>query len=97
MKLPSVFANKIDKVIHNNEDYYHNKDSRDNVVFENNNSESLKKYFDENGYARKLLVNMRTKDGISLERLILCKDDYVINIDNKRIYFKDIIDYEIKK
>ena len=97
MKLPSVFANKIDKIIHNNEEYYHNVDSNEFVEFENKNSESLRDYFDTNGYARKLLVNIRTKDGVRLEKLILYKNDYVINIDNEKIYLKDIIDYEIKK
>ena len=96
MKLPSVFANKIDKVIKNNDDYYRG-DYESKTELVNKNSYDLKNYFDKNGYARKLLVEIRTKEGMSLEKLILCKDKYVINIDNKKIYFDDILDFEIKK
>ena len=32
----------------------------------------------------------------SIEKLILYKGDYFINIDNKKIYLKDIVDYEIQ-
>lgn len=92
MKLPNVFANKIDKTIKNNEDFFHG--DRNNV--KRKNPEDLKKYFDKTGYANKLLVNIRTKDGESLKKLILCKDNYVIDINNSKIYFNDIIDYEVK-
>ena len=92
MKLPNVFANKIDKAIKNNEDFFHG--DRNNV--KRKNPEDLKKYFDKTGYANKLLVNIRTKDGESLKKLILCKDNYVIDINNTKIYFNDIIDYEVK-
>lgn len=92
MKLPNVFANKIDKVIKNNEDFFHG--DRNTVKLKN--PEDLKKYFDKTGYANKLLVNIRTKDGESLKKLILCKDNYVIDINNTKIYFNDIIDYEVK-
>ena len=91
MKLPSVYANKIDKVIRNNDEYF--KGDRTTTK---KDSVELKKYFDRNGYANKLSVMLTLKDGKRLEKLILCKDDYVININNQRIYFKDIIDYEIK-
>ena len=93
MKLPSVYANKIDKVIKNNEDYYHadrgEKTSKKDI-------NELKKYFDRNGYANKLVVNLTTKNGKSVEKLILCKENYVVNINNKKIYFNDIIDFEVK-
>lgn len=92
MKLPSVYANKIDKVIKNNDDFYRSdiKDKRKDV-------RDLRKYFDHNGYANKFNVVIKSVDGTREERLILYKDDYFVNINNKRIYFKDIIDYEIKK
>ena len=93
MKLPSVFANKIDKEIKNNEDFYYG----DRKIVSNKEVESLRDYFDSMGYAHKLEVDIETNDGIRNERLILCKKDYVINIDNEKIYFKDIIGYKIKK
>lgn len=92
MKLPSVFANKIDKVINNNDKYFHG----DRSEVKKKNPYDLKKYFDKTGYANKLLVNIKTKDGDSLKKLILCKDNYVIDINNTKIFFDDIIDYEVK-
>lgn len=90
MKLPSVYANRIDKRIDNNDSFYHN----DRVSI---NPYRLKDYFDKKGYANKLFVELDTSEGKSKERLILCKDDYVININNKKIYFDDIKDFRIIK
>lgn len=94
MKLPSVYANKIEKKIDNNIDYYRGDGK---IEEEKKDIKELKKYFDKNGYVNRLNVLIKTNNGSSLEKLILCKEDYFINIYNKRIYFKDIIDYEIKK
>ena len=94
MKLPSVYANRIDKKINNNDEYYRNN-VRDEVEVKDLNV--LKRYFDKNGYANKLVVKLYYRDNKnSVEKLILCRDDYFVNIDNKRIYFKDIVNYEIK-
>lgn len=95
MKLPNVFANKIDKKINNNDEYYYNSNVRD--VVEERDLNGLKRYFDKNGYANKLVVKLYYRDNKnSVEKLILNRDDYFVNIDNKRIYHKDIINYEIK-
>lgn len=94
MKLPNVFANKIDKKINNNDEYYYNNVRE---VIEPKDLNGLKRYFDKNGYANKLVVKLYYKDNNnSVEKLILNRDDYFVNIDNKRIYHKDIINYEIK-
>lgn len=92
MKLPSVYANKIDKVIKNNTD----------IVFGDRNTKKkdlteLKMCFDSKGYANRLNVLIETKNGKKLEKLVLCVRDYFVNIDNKKIYFNEILDYEIKK
>lgn len=90
--LPSVYANKIDYDLKNNEDYYYgtreNQHSKDLTL--------LKKYFDKSGYANKLNVLIKTKNGNKLEKLILCKDSYFVNINNEKISFEDILDYQIK-
>lgn len=93
MKLPSVFANKIDKVIKNNEDYFHGDR---NVVKKKVDLNNLSKKFDQNGYVNKLSVLIKTKNGSKLEKLILKKNDYFVNINNEKIFFDDILDYEIK-
>lgn len=91
MKLPSVYANKIDKVIKNNTEYYRGdkeikKDLRE-----------LKNCFDSRGYANRLVVDIETVNGVRTEKLILCKNNYFININNEKIYFDDIVNYTIKK
>lgn len=92
MKLPSVFANKIEKNIKNNVDVVHGtREVRKKDINE------LKSYFDNNGYANRLNVSIRTKNGVSNEKLILCKKDYFITINNERIGFDDILDFEVKK
>lgn len=92
MKLPDVYANKIEKIINNNDRYYHKE--KEEIK---KDISSIRNYFDDNGYANKLNVIITTKEGKSNERLILCRRDYVININNKKIYFDEILDYEIKK
>jgi hypothetical protein len=94
MKLPSVYANKIDKTINNNVEVFRNNGTSNYV---NKDLFELKECFDSSGYANKLNVLIETKEGKSLERLVLCLKDCFVNIYNKKIYFKDIVNYEIKK
>ncbi len=92
MKLPSVYANRIEKNICNNVSCYHGdrnetKDLRD-----------LKNKFDNKGYVNRLGVKLYLKDGREIEtKLVLCKDSYFIDINNEKIYFDNIKNYEIKK
>jgi hypothetical protein len=93
MSLPGVFANKIDKVIRNNDDYYH----ENNTSVVRRNVKELSRYFDRNGYTDRLVVKLYYEDNSSsLEKLVLNKGDYFINIDNKKIYLSDVIDFEIQ-
>ncbi len=90
MKLPSVYANKIDKMIKNNSDCY--KCYKDKVDLVN-----LKSLFDSRGFGDRIAVEIKTREGIKLEKLVLCKYNYFVTIDNRKIYFEDIMDYKIKK
>ena len=93
MGLPGVFANRIEKVIKNNDDYY--REDRSNIV--KRDARELRRYFDRNGYADRLVVKLYYSDSkSSIERLILCKGDYFINIDNKKIFFNDISNFEVQ-
>ena len=91
MKLPNVYANKIDKDIKNNTEFVYNERTTHKDIGD------LKKEFDHNGYVNRLNVLITTKNGSKNEKLVLCKDNYFININNEKIYFDDIIDYQIKK
>ena len=93
MDLPNVYANKIDKVFNNNDVLYREDSNNKNV----RNIRDLIRYFDSKGYSDRLMVKLYYCDYTeSIEKLILYKGDYFINIDNKKIYLKDIVDYEIQ-
>jgi len=93
MKLPSVYANKIEKTIKNNDEYF-----RGDVGVKVKDLRELKSKFDGRGYVNRLSVYLKLKDGRQIEeKLVLVKNDYFINLNNEKIYFDNIIDYEIKK
>ncbi|MBR6820864.1 MAG: hypothetical protein IKM55_01420 [Bacilli bacterium] len=91
MKLPSVYANVVGKQINNNSNYYR---SRDDVSVDLSN---LKALFDRNGFGDRINVEIKTSDGVRLEKLVLCKNNYFVTIDNRKIYFDSILEYKIKK
>lgn len=93
MNLPNVFANKIDKVIKNNDDYY--RESEEFLV--KRDVRELGKYFDRNGYTDRLVVKLfYGNNKSSIEKLILYKGDYFVNIDNKKINLSDIVNFEVQ-
>ncbi len=93
MKLPSVYANKIDKNIKNNDEYF-----RGEMASKVKDLRELKSMFDGRGYANRLPVILTFKDGRKVsEKLVLCKKNCFINLNNEQIDFDDIVDYEIKK
>lgn len=92
MELPSVYANKIDKDIRNNDEVFRN-DSNVN----RRDVRELIRFFDRSGYAERLNVKLVYKDNSSsVERLVLYKNNYFVNLDNKRISLSDVIDFEIQ-
>jgi hypothetical protein len=91
MKLPSVYANIIDRQLNNNTDYFRSRDDR--MV----DLTKLKSLFDKNGFGDRIGVEIKTKNGSSFEKLVLCKYNYFVTIDNKKIFFDDIVEYKIKK
>lgn len=91
MSLPNVYANPIDKQLNNNSNYFRSRDTNNVDLY------NLKVLFDRNGFGDRISVVIKTKDGSRLEKLVLCKNNYFVTIDNRKIYFEDIIDYKIKK
>ncbi len=92
MKLPKVYANKIEKNFSNNSSYYRSDNNK--VVVDLYN---IRRLFDRNGFVDRLVVDIKTKNGWNLEKLVLLKNDYFVNVENKKIYFDEILDYKIKK
>lgn len=91
MKLPKVYANKIEKNFSNNSDYYRSDDRTKVDLYD------IRRVFDKNGFVDRLVVEIKTKDGWSLEKFVLLKNDYFVTVGNKKIYFDEILDYKIKK
>lgn len=93
MKLPSVYANKIEKNIKNNDDYF-----RGDKTTKVKDLRELKAMFDSRGYANRLPVTLTMKDGRKVsDKLVLSKTDHFVNLNNEKIYYNDIVDYEVKK
>lgn len=92
MKLPSVYANKIDKNIRNNDEVFRNDSN-----VKRRDVRELIRYFDRSGYAERLNVKLVYNDNSSsVERLVLYKNNYFVNLDNKKINLSDVIDFEIQ-
>lgn len=91
MELPKVYANMIDKKINNNVNFYRSDNKSAVDLYK------LRNLFDRNGFVDRVEVDIKGKDGWSSEKLVLMKSDYFININNKKIFFDDIVDYKIKK
>lgn len=91
MKLPKVYANKIEKNFSNNSNYYRSDDKVNVDLYD------IRRLFDRNGFVDRLIVEIKTKDGWKVEKFVLLKNDYFVTVENKKIYFDEILDYKIKK
>ena len=81
-----------EKKFNNNSSYYRSDNNK--VVVD---LYDIRRLFDRNGFVDRLVVDIKTKNGWSLEKLVLLKNDYFVNVENKKIYFDEILDYKIKK
>lgn len=93
MTLPKVFANKVNKKIDNNREIYF----EESKSLEKKSLDELKSYFDDNGYVNRLPVTIFTKDGSKDYKLVLCKSNYFVSLNDEKIYFDEIVNYTIKK
>ena len=109
-KLPGIFANKIDKQLHNNENIYYscsNKTSderslQNELERTDNNStipslninQKINNIFNSNKYVYKADVNVTTKEGKQAKKIIGQNKTHLITIENELIPISDIIDIE---
>lgn len=94
-KIPSVFANHIDKKIVNNNTY---SVTRSDEVFKNEKidvNSKINNIFKSSGYIYKINVEIVLKDKTITKKIIGKKNGYLITIDNERISIDDIIDINI--
>lgn len=105
-KLPSIFANKINKNIDNNKKIYYS-DLEQNKIKEQQNNNFLKpqininqkinKIFNSPKYVYKADVTIKLKDKTINKKIIGKNNNNIITIDNELIPISDIEDIEFTK
>ncbi len=90
--LPPIYVNKIKKINNNKETYY---SYLDNDVVSNetiNIRKKINELFKSNNFVYKKNFNIKTLDNENTYTIISKSIDYLLCIDGKKIYIKDIID-----
>ncbi|MCM1370323.1 MAG: hypothetical protein NC181_00260 [Clostridium sp.] len=102
-KKPSVFVNKIDKELKNNEKVYFSRNETSEKTDKSNIDTSkksidvqLKEMFESTSYIYKADVVIKTKDGVLEKRVIGRNNSHLITMDNELIPISDIIEIKNK-
>lgn len=108
-KLPGIFANKIDKTLCNNENIYYScseKIDEDRNLMNNlelgkqsvtstlNVNQKINNIFSSNKYVYKADVNIITKQGKFVKKIIGQNKTHLITMENELIPISDIIDID---
>lgn len=102
-KLPSIFANRIDKKIENNSMVCVTKNEDRNVIMEEVKPEKidinkkLNKIFSSPKYVYKASVTITLKDKVITKKIIGKNGKNIITLDNELIPIEDILDIEFTK
>lgn len=105
-KLPSIFANKIDKKLENNSRVSVTKnENREEVPIQKkeiktdfkNINQKISEIFASPKYVYKVSVTITLKDRIVTKKIIGKNSRYIITIDNELIPIDDIVDIEFTK
>lgn len=97
-KLPKVFANKIDKELHNNERVYvsNREEERSSVEVEGMNvSQKINTIFKSKNYIYKADVEIKQNGGTVVKKIIGRNGDRLITIDNEIIPIHTIEDIRL--
>jgi len=97
-KLPNLFQNKVEKKINNNENIYYSQNRK--IVEEDINPIDIRKkindIFSSPNYICSALVDITMNQQIKTTKIIGRNKDYLITIDNEKIYISDIKDIKSK-
>jgi len=102
MEKPSVFANKIDKELNNNEKVFNSSNKKEmEVAFDRevkvDVNAKIREIFASPHYVYKADTIITTKDGVLNKRIVGKNGDRLLTIDNEFIEIKDILNIELKK
>lgn len=96
-KLPSVFSNKIDKTLNNNERFYVSSISYNKPIYSKEEiKDKINKIFKSSSYVYKANVEITLKDKVVNKKIIALKDDKLLDINGEYINLDDILDIKIK-
>ena len=94
MKKPSVFANKIDHKLNNNEQVFTSfKEVRNDHI---DVRKKLQEIFNSPKYVYKANVIIKTNDGIIEKTIVGMNNDEILTFDNEKIKIEDILDINLK-
>lgn len=102
-KLPSIFANKIDKRLENNSRVCITKNEDRNEIKEEvklekiDISKKINKIFASPKYVYKVSVKITLKDKVITKKIIGKNNKNIITMDNELIPIEDILDIEFTK
>ena len=102
MEKPSVFANKIDKDLNNNEKVFNSSNKKEMEVDLEREAKvdvnaKIREIFASPHYVYKADTVITTKDGVLNKRIVGKNGDRLLTIDNEFIEIKDILNIELKK
>ena len=96
-KLPRVFANKIDKKINNNSNYYVSNEKKKEIVLKPNDiNKKISDIFNSTSYLYRANVVITFKNGEVVKKIIGKNKNQLITIDNELIQIDDILDIRLK-
>lgn len=100
-KKPSVYVNKIDKKLNNNEKvYFSNNDNKQIQTSTRGNSKTvdqqIKEIFSSDTYIYKADVEIVTKENTLTKKLIGKNNKYLITMENELIPIEDILEIRSK-
>lgn len=94
-KIPSIYANKINKNIgNNNQVYYSGKKEQEEKKEEKNISQKINDIFTSKNYVYKANVKIKLKDKTITKKIIGKNALHLITIDNELIPISDILDIQ---
>ncbi|NLM62921.1 MAG: hypothetical protein GX190_01220 [Mollicutes bacterium] len=100
-ELPKVFANKIDKVLNNNETvsygFKEKKEEFNESIIEKNQmsvEEKIQEIFNSPRYVYKANVKIKLKDGVVTKQIIGKNNTHLITMENDLIPINDVLDID---
>lgn len=99
MKKPSVFVNKIDKKLKNNESVFasYDREKPETMPDSNNVRQKIKDIFASPNYVYKADVRIKTSHGVLNKKIVGMNGDRLLTMDNDFININDIRNIEIQK